>query len=27
MGKFDNLNDSQLPDILRRLRVLETADM
>ncbi|MEV5052996.1 hypothetical protein [Arthrobacter sp. LAR12-1-1.1] len=25
MGKFDNLNDSQLPDILRRIRNLETA--
>jgi cytoskeletal protein CcmA (bactofilin family) len=25
MGKFDNLNDSQLPDILRRIRTLETA--
>lgn len=25
MGKFDNLNDSQLPDILRRIRILETA--
>ena len=25
MGKFDNLNDSQLPDILRRLDRLERA--
>lgn len=25
MGKFDNLNDSQIPDILRRLARLETA--
>lgn len=25
MGKFDNLNDSQLPGILRRIRILETA--